>query len=47
MKKLLSILILLCAALSVKAQTPAFTNPMIFADVPDLRVAWWTLISST
>lgn len=38
MKKVLSILILACAALSVQAQTQQFENPMIFADVPDLDI---------
>ena len=38
MKKILSILILVCATLSVQAQTPTFENPMIFADVPDLDI---------
>ena len=48
MKKLLIVLILTCAALSVQAQTPSFQhstsgrlqgkNPMIFADVPDLDI---------
>ena len=38
MKKLLSILILVCAMLSVRAQASTFENPMIFADVPDLDI---------
>ena len=38
MKKILSILILSCAVLNVKAQAPQFENPMIFADVPDLDI---------
>ena len=38
MKKILSIMILACAALGMQAQTPKFENPMIFADVPDLDI---------
>ena len=38
MKKVLSILILVCASLSIQAQTQKFENPMIFADVPDLDI---------
>lgn len=38
MKKLLSILILVCASMGIQAQAPKFQNPMIFADVPDLDI---------
>ena len=38
MKKILSILILVCASMGIKAQTLKFENPMIFADVPDLDI---------
>ncbi|MBQ9363030.1 MAG: glycoside hydrolase 43 family protein [Bacteroidaceae bacterium] len=38
MKKLLSILILVCASLNAYTQTPPFENPMIFADVPDIDI---------
>ena len=38
MKQLLSILILVCASMGIKAQTQQFENPMIFADVPDLDI---------